>query len=501
MNAPFSRLIAVLLLSAAPAAAEWCPPDTDVDHCLPHLRSMRGLLGSVDLTPGYAESTDPQVPERNLGEGHRSALMACVRPSGGAAQALAGRMFRVLRDVDDLFVRRVPPAEWSRRITAACERLQAAHPAREGYTADRWESAIDEMTAGIVSSFGDPVTAYYDEEATRLVDAEAQVRYAGIGILFARVDEGARIEAVVPRGPAAGAGLRSGDVITAAGEAEGEVRELAGLSQTEIMRAIRGVPGTRVRIRVRRLGRLSVERREVDAPRVTGRMIGRDVAYVHFSQFVAGVEPRVFERIDALREQGATRLILDLRRNLGGLVSAANAIAAAFLSPGAEIVEMRRRGEMVRRSVVDQPGRYAEGLPMVVLIDGMSASASEILAGALRGNGRATLVGSRSFGKNSFQDVSYVREIEDLESAVSVHVTNGEWFTPDGRTVRQQVDPWTGRPIEGSAGLPPDHPVETTQEQEDEIAQGLMRQVYEAGAPAADDPALQRAVEVVRALP
>lgn len=288
----------------------------------------------------------------------------------------------------------------------------------------------------------DPHSAYLPPEAYRVLQSDTQGRYAGIGV---EVDVRAgwlTVVSLTPGGPAEKAGLRPGDRFLAI---EGVMAR--DMPMEEAIRRIRGEPGTRVAISVRREGQddaleVNLTRTAIDIETVSARVVRGDVLYVRLRVFQENTGARLREVLDEAeaRAPGIRGVLLDLRDNPGGLVSAAVQVADEFLPEGT-IVSTRGRGGRLLREHRASRSSTRPNWPMVALVNGYSASASEIVAGALRDHRRAVLVGVRTFGKGS------VQTIIELPDGSAMKLTTARYYTPDGVSIQ-------------AAGIEPDVVVE-----------------------------------------
>ncbi len=288
---------------------------------------------------------------------------------------------------------------------------------------------IDGAIAGAVSSLGDPYAQYQTPQQFNSFNNPSPQQFSGVGIDVARASAGLLVTGVLPRSPAAGAGMRVGDVITAVdGRAIAQIGSVKGVSM------IRGRAGTRVTLGVRRGTRaltFSLVRRVISTPIVQDAVTssgGVKLGIVYLPTFdVPGVHAEVAVDLRSLLRQGVRGIVLDLRANRGGLVTEAQLVTSMFLRRGV-IVTTRARGE--RRSVVRATGQViAPTIPLVVLVNGDTASAAEIVTGALRDHRRATIVGTRTYGKGVFQ------EIIPLSNGGAVDITVGHYYLPDGENL------------------------------------------------------------------
>ncbi len=283
----------------------------------------------------------------------------------------------------------------------------------------------------------DPYTQYFDEEGLRQLRQDTTGRFAGLGITVGIKDRTPVVIAPIEGTPADRAGLLPGDLIVAI-----EGRETFGRSLEQVVTDLRGEPGTSVRITVDRRGVLEdwdvVIVREMIQIRsiAVAQEILPGIGYIsmrqtRFSEKTSAEMEAALERIFALEVEG---LILDLRGNPGGLLSQAAEVADLFLPRGAPIVSVRERSgrrEETKRSERRPP---SPRLPLVVLIDGGSASAAEIVAGAVQDNDRGLVVGTTSFGKGSVQTIFDLRD----EDRAALKLTTALYFTPSGRSIHRE---------------------------------------------------------------
>jgi carboxyl-terminal processing protease len=295
-----------------------------------------------------------------------------------------------------------------------------------------------------VRSLDDRFSNYFAPRDYADFQQATEGRFEGVGMSVTPVDEGLRIVAVYEGSPAARGGLKKGDLIT---EVDG--RSIAGKGSEESTTRIKGPAGTDVKLTVK-TGEdeprvLTLKRAEVAIPVVQSEMRkapdGSKIAWVRLAGFTAGAHDAVKEGVTKLLDDGAEGVVLDLRDNGGGLLSEAVEISSIFI-PDGRIVSTRGRARPER--VYDATGGAIDSdIPVVVLVNDNSASASEIVTGALQDRDRATVVGTRTFGKGVFQ------EIEPLSNGGALDITVGEYFLPSGRNLG-------GGGVERGAGVKPD---------------------------------------------
>lgn len=278
----------------------------------------------------------------------------------------------------------------------------------------------------------DPHSVYFDRADAESFAEQSRGNYHGIGVEIMRQPDGTlRVIAPIDGTPAARAGIKPGDLIIAV-----DGRPLSAGDDEEAA-SLRGEPGTEVVLSVFREGSdepfdVTVERGEIRIDSVTSRMLEPGYGYVRISAFQADTAANFERQLEKLLAQsdGSLRgLVIDLRSNPGGLLTSAVQIADALLEHG-EIVSTRGRVSLSDAEFGATPGDLLEGAPVMVLVDAGSASASEVLAGALRDNDRARVIGSRTFGKGS------VQTLLPLDNGDSVKLTTARYYTPSGKSIQ-----------------------------------------------------------------
>lgn len=323
------------------------------------------------------------------------------------------------------------------------------------------EDMIHGAIRGAVDTVGDPYTAFVDPAAAEHRRRTEGGSYEGIGAMVSMED--GRLVIVEPfKGqPAEQAGLLSGDIVLQVDETP-----IENMSIYEAIALILGPAGTEVRLTILREGQeafeVSVTRASIEVPMVESRMLEDDIAYASLFSFDADATAKLEEALDELLAQSPQGLILDLRGNPGGYLHEALLTSGLFVAEDELVMIERTKEEELLLYPQDYGSRgpLVPDLPMVILVNGGSASASEIVAGALQDIGRAVLVGETTFGKGS------VQLIHELSNGAELRVTKARWYTPKDRAIHGE-------------GLEPDIAVEYTQEDAD----------------ADRDPQLERAVE------
>jgi carboxyl-terminal processing protease len=253
------------------------------------------------------------------------------------------------------------------------------------------------------------------------------------------VKEGLRVEEVYDGSPAKTSGLKVGNVIVSVNG-----KPLAGKTSDQSTALIKGPAGSTVTITLQDGRKLTMKRAKVDIPIVQSelqRADGKKIAWVRMAGFTSGSGTAVKDAVNKQLKAGAKGVVLDLRHNGGGLLNEAVTVASVFLPDGRVVsTKGRARPERVYNA---EGGAIKSSIPVVVLVDGGSASASEIVTGALQDRKRAKVVGARTFGKGVFQ------EIENLSNGGALDITVGEYFTPTGRNLG-------GGGVRRGAGITPD---------------------------------------------
>jgi carboxyl-terminal processing protease len=296
-----------------------------------------------------------------------------------------------------------------------------------------YRHAID----GALRELHDPHTVFLDPRRLTRLDESTSGHYAGVGIQMDVRDSGVTIMGTLPGSPAEQAGLTIGDHILMI-----EGKSTRGLTADEALKSLRGAAGTTVHLLVERSGiaermPFTLVRRMIEVNPAQHALLLRDsVAYVRLTVFSAAAAAELTHAIDSLRGAGARSLVLDLRGDPGGLLGQGIDVADLFLDPNQAIVSTRGRSAEETHAFADRaPQRWAD-MPIVVLTDSSSASASEIVAGALQDHDRALIVGTATYGKGSAQRVFRIDNH-------GLKMTTALWYTPNGRSINRVRVPVT----------------------------------------------------------
>lgn len=313
---------------------------------------------------------------------------------------------------------------------------------------------------GMVASLGDPYSMFLDPSETKEFNIEISGQFEGIGSEIGAKDDKIVVIAPVPGSPAEKAGLKAGDIILKIDDTE-----TAGLTVDQSVALIRGEKGSTVTLTIERTGvadpvTIAIVRDTITTNSVNSKILDDNIAYISLSSFSQDTATEFSKAVNDLLLKEPNGLILDLRNNPGGYLDQAVAVAGEFIENNVVVTEQFNNGQ---KKVHKSDGRSRlKGLATVVLIDKGSASAAEILAGALQDYKLATLVGEQTFGKGSVQDYT------EFDDGSSLKITVAEWLTPQGRSINK-------------TGISPDVTIEYTQAQ------------YDAGS----DPQLDKAKEIL----
>ena len=317
--------------------------------------------------------------------------------------------------------------------------------------------------SGMLSSLGDPNTAYMDPDQYQQANAPLEGSYEGIGAWVDTSGEFLTIISPMAGSPAEAAGLKSGDMIIAV-----DGTSFVGTDPTLVLRSVLGPAGSTVVLTIQREGEenpfdVSIVREEIVIPLVTSKILDNNIAYLQIIQFGDKTEKDVRDALRELLKNNPRGLILDLRNDPGGFLDTAIGVVSQFIPDGVVMYEDHGNGERV--TFTARAGGLATEIPLVVLVNEGSASASEITAGAIQDRGRGTLVGTTTYGKGTVQSWSTL-----VDDQGAIKVTIAHWLTPNERQIH-------------GVGLTPDVEVQLTEE---DIKANL-------------DPQLDKAIEILLA--
>ena len=310
------------------------------------------------------------------------------------------------------------------------ESLRLAHSKYVDENQSGFKELADRAIDGMVSSL-DRHSSYYPPIEYKAFQDDTHRRYLGVGVMIRKVDKGVLLAKVFPGGPAEKAGLKTGEFIL---QVDGESVE--GWKLDEISAKVKGEKGTSVDLLLLALDgknkTVRVRRDEIEISSVENATVDENgTGYLHLIQFTERTALEVEGTLSELKSKGMKRLILDLRDNSGGLLSAAIEVADIFLEKDRLIVSVKGRKGLSLRDFRSAKGQLISE-PLVVLLNEGSASASEIVAGAFSVLGRARLVGEQSYGKGS------VQTIFPLSDGSGLRLTTAMYFLPDGSTIHEQ---------------------------------------------------------------
>lgn len=329
---------------------------------------------------------------------------------------------------------------------------------------------------GMVKELDDAYSVLLTPERAERLREQTAGRYAGIGVELDVRDEQVTVIAPLAGTPADSAGIQPGDRILAI-----DGVPTHGRTVDEVQQALRGRAGTSIRLAIERGAQdevtLTLTRRIIDFhPVQRVELLPGNVAYVKLASFSERAAEELRASVDGVRRRGARSLILDLRENPGGLLEQGIEVAELFLNQGQEIASTSgRTAESVRVFRAAQPQRWPD-MPMVALIDSGTASAAEIVAGAVQDNERGVIVGSPSYGKGSAQSLYPVTDGHLLK------ITTARWFTPSGKTIERDS---------ASGGITPDVTVR----------EGIAPLAAKGPRPLQDDPVVARALRILSERP
>lgn len=326
------------------------------------------------------------------------------------------------------------------------------------------ELAEELMYTGLVAGVGDPYTYYLSADSLAEQVEKNSGHFVGIGVEIYAGDDGyIVVSSVTPGGPAEAAGILAEDKIT---EVDGE--SITGKTAADVSALVKGEEGTDVTLTIFResTGEVlekTVTRQDIQVQTVSWRMMDDNIGYISITNFRENTHNQFKEALDTLEAEGMEKLVLDLRNNTGGLVKSAHEIGEELLPEGIMVYTMDKEGNREDTLCDD----VYNDVPMVVLVNGNSASAAEILAGAIQDTGRGELIGTTTFGKG------LVQRLFTLPDGSGLNVTIQKYYTPNGTSIH-------------GVGITPDYEVELPEEY-----------AQQTNIPAEVDTQLQKAVEVL----
>jgi carboxyl-terminal processing protease len=298
------------------------------------------------------------------------------------------------------------------------------------------QTLMSGLKQGLVQATGDPYTQYFTADAYKKFDEQLSGNFSGIGAELGQdADKNLVVIAPISGTPADKAGVKPQDII-----AEIDGQTTSGLSVDEAVTKIRGQKGTQVKLTLIRNHSQSIPvtitREDINVPTVTSKTLDGNIGYIHVSTFGDQAGQQTEEAAKKFHDANVKGIVLDLRGDPGGLVTGAVDIASLWLPKGKMIMQ-EKRGNTVVTTHTASGNDVLAGVPTVVLVDGGSASASEIVAGALLDNKAATLVGEKTYGKGSVQELS-----QPLPDGGRVKITVARWYRPNGQNIdKKGIEP------------------------------------------------------------
>ena len=393
-----------------------------------------------------------------------------------------------LVQIDVNFVDTVDAKKWDGIIKATGDVMEMSYAKEKS-----WDKAVESGIDAAAKALKDPHTIYFNEQQLQAFMDSMKGSFVGIGASIAADPKGLKLEFIYPGSGAEAAGIKAGDIITAV-----DGVSIAGQSPEDIVKKLRGDEGSTLTVTVERNGQAQkpvvVTRKQVKMPTAFSKMAASGIGYVYWNQFGEDSDTVVLSHVRRLKAQGAKSVILDVRGNPGGLVDSVASIASEFLKNGQEIVSFRKQGKVVYKNITDGNGEFVD-MPVAVLVDEGSASASEILAAAVQDQRKGyAVIGSRSYGKGTQQAI--------LPGGGSdnggLKITQTRWHRPNGGNIDAQHDPATGEKLPGTGGVMPDIEVAVPEDQARDVAQQTAYELMGRPSPKkVADPVLEKAVEVL----
>jgi len=305
---------------------------------------------------------------------------------------------------------------------------------------------LDGLKTGLANSTNDPYTEYFSASQATDFNNQLSESFSGIGAEMGKnANNQIIIVSPISGFPADKAGLKAQDIITAI---NGE--STSGMSVDAAVSKIRGPANTNVKLDILRGGNqqlnFDIKREKITLPSVKSKIIDGNIGYISINQFTEDTTDLATKAAQQFKSQNVKGIVLDLRGNPGGLVNAAVGICNLWLKNGQMIMQEKKGNEVVNTYYADGNSNILNGIPTVVLVDGGSASASEITAGALHDNNAATIVGEKTFGKG------VVQQIFNLSGGAEAKITVAKWYRPNGKNIQH-------------IGITPDKTISNTKDQ------------------------------------
>lgn len=290
-----------------------------------------------------------------------------------------------------------------------------------------YNKIVDGAISGMVSSLGDPFSVYFNKDTLDTFNGEINGTFEGIGAELTARDGKLVVIAPLEGSPAEKAGIKTGDIIESI-----EGQSVGSMTLDEAVMKIRGQKGTLVTLNIIRSGsdkpiEIKIKRETINVKSVDYKMGDDAIAYIKILRFDNTTKNLISDAANNINKNKAKGIILDLRNNPGGYLDSSIEVASEFIKDGVVVIEQYKDGKKEELSVVGNGKLY--DIPMVVLVNGGSASASEILAGAIRDHKRGILIGEKTFGKGS------VQEMQPLSSGGALKLTMAKWLTPNGTVI------------------------------------------------------------------
>jgi len=307
---------------------------------------------------------------------------------------------------------------------------------KENYDGKLTETQLlDGLKSGLAEATGDPYTEYFNKADANKFNEQLSGSFSGIGAQLGENDDKfLSVVAPIAGSPAEAAGIKAGDVIASI-----DSKTTTGMSIDEAVSKIRGTKGTKVTLKIVRDKSeeltFTITRDEIKVPSVTHKITEDNIGYLQISQFSEDTTELAAKAAQEFKDKQVKGVVLDLRDDPGGLLEAAVGVSSLWLPENATVLQ-EKRGSTVVDTYHAEGNPLLQGIPTTVLINGGSASASEIVAGALKDNDAATLIGEKSYGKGSVQSVQKFADGSQLK------VTIARWYRPDGKNIdKKGIDP------------------------------------------------------------